>query len=255
MDTVEGDPNRPRSLSDMAGVTDWGRFHALVKRPDPSHIVLVGGAGIGKSCATRLCLGPDVALWLRCSQDPTLRDSRDKIKATARRRTESGKIIWIVLEHADLLHIDAQAFLRRVIETSLGSFRFILEVRDASAITEPLLSRTVLFPAPQLMTHEIRTEIMRRAPATSLDVAERLAAQCGGNIRWAILQGLGGSDGFIDESVPECDGSWSSVLETMEGLQMTGTNPSAWVGSGSSIWERPGGACPWALTAWALAQK
>ena len=256
MDTAEGDPHRPCAIGEMAGASDWARLHTLLTQQVPPNIVLVGPAGIGKSCALRLTLKGHISMWLRCSQDPTLRDSRDRIKAAARRRVMDGSVQWIVLEHADLLHTDAQAFLRRIIETSMGATRFVLEVRDVAAIAEPLLSRTVLFNAPQLVTHEIRSEIQRRAPTVSLVVAEKLACQSSGNVRWAILQGLGGSDGMIDAAVPPISEvrSWQQLLAVMEQLQQTGTNPRAWLRDTSPVWERAGGACPWSITAHQLAK-
>lgn len=254
MDTAEHDPMRPRALSDMISVETWNRLDEMTRREDPPHIIVAGGPGIGKSCALRIILGKRTAIWLRCNQDPTLRDNRERIKATARHRTEG--VSWIVLEHADLLHADAQAFLRRIIETSVGSTRFILEVRDLAAIAEPLLSRTVLFNIPAAMQYEIRAEIQRRAPLCSLDVAERLAEQCTGNIRWAVLQGLGGSDGMIAPTVStrlRAPSSWTELLSVMEEMQRTGTSPATWLGP--AAWERPGGACPWALSAHIMAKS
>ncbi len=242
----------------MAG--DWDRLHALLTQPEPPHLVLVGPAGVGKSCALRLSLGSAITVWLRCSQDPTLRDNRDRIKAAARRRVEAGQINWIVLEHADALHADAQAFLRRIIETSMGSSRFVLEVRDAAAIAEPLLSRTMLFTAPRLMDYEVRAEVMRRSPSLSLEQAEIFAKTCDGNIRWAVLQGLGsmedkqglGSQGFlgVEKSTPT---SWAQVLKIMESIQATGSSPRAW--TPTAIWDRPGGICPWSLLALELSKS
>jgi hypothetical protein len=260
MDTTDTDPYRPRCIEDMAGATDWMRLRALLTRADPPNVVLAGGAGTGKSCALRMALGSTITMWLRCSQDPTLRDSRDRIKAAARRRVAGVGANWIVLEHADLLHADAQAFLRRIIETSTGACRFVLEVRDVAAIAEPLLSRTMMFVAPQLVGHEIRTEIMRRSPGVTREIAERIAGQSGGNVRWAVLQGLGGGEGMIANTMPAVDTvtSWADVLAAMEALQRTGTAPKAWLGAavgGDLAWERAGGACPWALTALALASR
>ena len=266
MDTPEADVNRPRQLHDMTGATQsgWLRLHAIVTRPDPPHVIVAGPAGIGKSCALRLSLGSAVTMWLRCSQDPTLRDSRDRIKAAARRRVESGQLAWIVLEHADLLHTDAQAFLRRIIETSVGGTRFALEVRDLAAIAEPLLSRTILFNAPSLLTHEVRAEICHRAPSVPVDVAERIAAQSNGNMRWGILQGLAWRSsseheaGFLAAELgpaPATISDWNDVLKAMEALQRTGTNPRVWLQDTSVVWDRPGGSCPWALTALALASR
>jgi hypothetical protein len=257
MDTPDGDPRRPRQLEDMAGASGWTRLRDILRKPTPPHVVLAGGAGGGKSAALRLILGGKIALWMRCSQDRTLRDSREKIKTVARRRVEDGTIAWIVLEHADLLHTDAQAFLRRIIETAAGGTRFVLEVRDLAAIAEPLLSRTVLVNAPTLLRHEIRAEVAGRSPSVGLEVADRIAGECDGNVRWAILQGLGGGNGFVASEVPPRAGvtSWSGLLTAMEALQRTGSSPRAYLGVAAEhpAWDRPGGACPWALTAHTLA--
>jgi hypothetical protein len=254
MDTVV-DLYKPRTVSDMAGSSDWARLVDMLRREDPPNIILAGPAGVGKSCALRLTLGGTITMWLQCSRDPTLRDNRDRIKAAARRRVGDGGIAWIVLENAGLLHTDAQAFLRRIIETSLGATRFVLEVRDLAALAEPLLSRAVLFNAPQLMEHEIRAEILHRAPTVTVKMAGHIAAQSGGNVRWAILQGLGGGDGLIDDSVPPAGDSWTDVLAVMEAMNTTGTSPRAWSKDTSIVWERAGGACPWALVAHMLAQR
>lgn len=259
MDTAESDPHYPRSIDEMAGGTDWTRLRQQLTRADPPHTVLVGGAGVGKSCALRLCLGSSIVLWLRCSQDPTLRDNRDRIKTSARRRVETGQIHWIVLEHADALHADAQAFLRRIIETSVGSSRFIMEVRDAAAIAEPLLSRTVLFNVPQLLSYEIRAEIMRRSPTLPVEAAEEYAGDCDGNVRWAVLQGLGSSQktqgsGFLGLK-KETPSSWADVLRIMETIQSTGSSPRAYSDQNSAVWDRPGGICPWSLLGLELARS
>lgn len=254
MDTAEHDPFRPRSVADMAGATGWLALQSLTTRADPPNIVLVGAAGTGKSCALRLSLGPAVVVWLRCSQDPTLRENRDRIKAAARRRVEEGRTCWIVLEHADTLHTDAQAFLRRIIETSTGSTRFVLEVRDAAAIAEPLLSRCVLLNGPALLEYEIRAEVMKRAPTLSVEDATRFAAQCDGNVRWSILQalgsgsGLGSNSGFIgcEYTAPR---TWPALLAKMEEVQKTGTSPRAFSKWESTIWDRPGGIDPWSVLA------
>lgn len=234
---------------------DWSRLQELTSRTDPPNIIVSGGAGTGKSAALRELLVGRITMWLRCSADTSLRDSRDRIKAAAQRRVEAGRVAWIVLEHADMLHTDAQAFLRRVIETSLGGTRFVLEVRDLAAIAEPLVSRCVLYYAPRLLQHEIRTEILRQAPTAAN--ADRLAAQSGGNVRWATLQGRAGGAGFLADDLPARDDvkDWPTLLAAMETLQKTGSSPRAWLASSDPAWERPGGADPWALLASTLARQ
>jgi hypothetical protein len=253
MDTAEYDPHSPHSIEDMKGAAEWKALqHILTTK---SHCIVAGPAGTGKSKAIRCILGSSIVLWLRCNQDPSLRDSRDAIKNAARKRVAEGNTSWIVLEHADVLHADAQAFLRRIIETSTGASRFVLEVRDVSAIAEPIFSRTVFLQGPTLLQHEIREEILRRVPTT--DHADTLAKQSNGNLRWAILQALGGEEGMV---APEMDTieihGWTDILHAMETMQSSGTAPRAWIEECPvNQWDRPGGACPWALSAWTLCKK
>lgn len=240
----------------MAGASTWERLATLLA--SRQHVVVAGGAGCGKSCALRLLLTGHVGLWFRCSSDPSLRENRDRIKDAARRRGPADSTNWIVLEHADLLLADAQAFLRRVIETAVGSTRFVLEVRDLGAVSEPLLSRTVLFNVPQLLEYEVRAEIRRREPALPLETVAKLAIQSGGNLRWAVLQALGGGDGFLEEGsewLAKDPTDWTSVLAILEGLQSSGSSPRAYLGDqvAADVWDRPGGACPWAISAATLA--
>jgi len=257
MDTAEHDPHRPLSLSDMAGAEEWTTLQTLITKTEKPHILLTGGAGTGKSCALRLLLGPSISFWLQCSQDPTLRDHRDRIKLAARRRVPDGSVHWIVLEHADLLHADAQAFLRRIIETSVGGTRFILEVRDLAAIAEPLLSRTVLVTGPRLLEHEICAEVLKRVPDIVMERARQIAAQAGGNIRWAILQGLGSGDSLHSVAEPPTRMSWTSILSFMEEVQQSGSSPRHSLPDPGpvSVWERAGGVCPWSLLALALSKR
>jgi hypothetical protein len=154
-----------------------------------------------------------------------------------------------------MLHTDAQAFLRRIIETPAGTSRFVLEVRDVAAIAEPLLSRTVLYTAPSLVEFEIRSEVRRRNPAVTMELATELARQSAGNIRWAVLQGLAGGTGMAERACVTDVKSWADVLHTMELIQQSGSSPRTVLMDSAPAWERPGGACPWALTARALAAK
>jgi hypothetical protein len=66
-----------------------------------------------------------------------LRDGRQKLHIWAR-RTEPA-ILW--LEGADDLTPEAQAFLRRILETHASEVLFILECRDAGRLQEPIRSR------------------------------------------------------------------------------------------------------------------
>lgn len=275
MDTTLVDPHYPKTIDDMAGAKTWQNLALMIKSPTPPHILLVGSAGSGKSCAIRLCIPSNqIGLWFLCTKDTTLRsESRDRIKSIARRRTQIDTVQWIVLEHADALHADAQAFLRRIIETSVGSTRFLLEVRDSAAVAEPIVSRTVMFTAPKLLDFEIRAEIIRRCPHISLETATMLAQQCDENVRYAICQALGNIQSSsslpqplslslslslsqpqpLSQSQPLSQpqpNTWSDLYSLMKTIQDSGDNPQMFVSKlAKREWDRPGGACPWAILA------
>ena len=106
---------------------------------DHTPIILTGPPGCGKSYwiqkyAQRIHKQLFVC---PCRKDRTLRDGRQKLHIWAR-RTEPA-ILW--LEGADDLTPEAQAFLRRILETHASDVLFILECRDAGRLQEPIRSR------------------------------------------------------------------------------------------------------------------
>ncbi len=109
---------------------------------DKTPIILTGPPGCGKSywiqkyaeqVRKQLFVCP-------CRKDRTLRDGRQKLHIWAR-RTEPA-ILW--LEGADDLTPEAQAFLRRILETHAKDVLFVLECRDAGRLQEPIRSRCVI---------------------------------------------------------------------------------------------------------------
>jgi hypothetical protein len=109
---------------------------------DKTPIILTGPPGCGKSywiqkhaetVQKQLFVCP-------CRKDRTLRDGRQKLHVWAR-RTEPA-ILW--LEGADDLTPEAQAFLRRILETHASEVLFILECRDAGRLQEPIRSRCMI---------------------------------------------------------------------------------------------------------------
>lgn len=109
---------------------------------DKTPVILTGPPGCGKSywiqkyaeqIKKQLFVCP-------CRKDRTLRDGRQKLHVWAR-RTEPA-ILW--LEGADDLTPEAQAFLRRILETHASEVLFILECRDAGRLQEPIRSRCTI---------------------------------------------------------------------------------------------------------------
>ena len=106
---------------------------------DKVPIILTGPPGCGKSYWIQKYaekMGKQLFIC-PCRKDRTLRDGRQKLHIWAR-RTEPA-ILW--LEGADDLTPEAQAFLRRILETHASDVLFILECRDACRLQEPIRSR------------------------------------------------------------------------------------------------------------------
>ena len=106
---------------------------------DHTPIILTGSPGCGKSYWIQKYaeqMGKQLFVC-PCRKDRTLRDGRQKLHIWAR-RTEPA-ILW--LEGADDLTPEAQAFLRRILETHASDVLFILECRDAGRLQEPIRSR------------------------------------------------------------------------------------------------------------------
>ena len=102
-------------------------------------IIITGPPGSGKSFwIQQYAKTLEKQLFIcPCRKDRTLRDGRQKLHIWAR-RTEPA-ILW--LEGADDLTPEAQAFLRRILETHASDVLFILECRDACRLQEPIRSR------------------------------------------------------------------------------------------------------------------
>jgi DNA polymerase III delta prime subunit len=72
-----------------------------------------------------------------CRKDRTLREGRQRLHLWGRRREPI--VLW--LEGADDLTPEAQAFLRRILETHAEEVQFVLECRDPGKLQEPIRSR------------------------------------------------------------------------------------------------------------------
>ncbi|NBO60842.1 MAG: AAA family ATPase [Flavobacteriia bacterium] len=76
--------------------------------------------------------------------DRSLREGREVLHAQV--RSQEKTLIWI--EGADDLTQEAQAFLRRILDTRSPDVTCILEVRDPSKLSAPVLSRCTLQRQP-----------------------------------------------------------------------------------------------------------
>jgi replication-associated recombination protein RarA len=134
---------------------------------DKTPIILTGPPGCGKSywiqkyaeqVRKQLFVCP-------CRKDRTLRDGRQKLHIWAR-RTEPA-ILW--LEGADDLTPEAQAFLRRILETHAQDVLFILECRDAGRLQEPIRSRCIIKRLYQPKWEELESYLEKSFNGLNMD--------------------------------------------------------------------------------------
>lgn len=273
LDSALYDPMTPTKVGDIVGNAEvWGPLYEQIQAQTTGHLVTVGPAGCGKSLFFRLALKGHQVLHIDCTANSGLRDVRESLRVFARGSKASTKLRWIVLEQADALSSDTQAFLRRCLETTAGATRVAFLCRDAGAISEPLLSRTTLVSVDSPDDTEVVYELLRRTEfKVDRKQLEEVASRSYGNLRAALLEALAArhcgckstSSSEIAELVsgrPRTDdeaawAAWALRAVRMckdEGYDLRDVLRSGWprhpvVAQACAAWSRLGGTSPRAL--------
>jgi energy-coupling factor transporter ATP-binding protein EcfA2 len=113
----------------------------VIKKRGTSYLI-VGPPGCGKSRWIRQAAataGHTLFRW-NCRDDRALRQGRELLHGIVRTKEPT----WVWLEGADDITLDAQAFLRRILETASSQVTCALEVRRIECMSEPIQSRCIL---------------------------------------------------------------------------------------------------------------
>jgi replication factor C small subunit len=195
---------RPVRLADIVGQDEIvERLSSYVKTKNLPHLLFTGTAGVGKTTAA-VTLAREVFgdSWqmnfreLNASDERGIDVVRNQIKQFARTSPLGDATFKILfLDEADALTTDAQAALRRTMESYAQTCRFILSCNYSSKIIDPIQSRCAIYRFKPLSPAAIREEIRRIAHREGLnirpDAMEAIVYIAQGDMRKAInaLQG------------------------------------------------------------------
>ncbi len=207
---------RPAVLADIVGQDEIvERLSSYVKTGNLPHLLFTGSAGVGKTTAA-VTLAKEFfkETWqmnfreMNASDERGIDVVRNQIKQFARTTplgTATFKILF--LDEADALTTDAQAALRRTMESYAQTCRFILSCNYSSKIIDPIQSRCAIYRFRPLGPAAIREEIRRIAMKECLTVTDAamdaIVYIAQGDMRKAInaLQGAAIIRSEIDEKM------------------------------------------------------
>jgi replication factor C small subunit len=209
---------RPKSLDEIVDLHDIVEsLKAFLRNPKTMpHLLLAGIPGTGKTtvaiCIARELFGQNwktFTLELNASDERGIDTVRDRIKDFSRYgRAGFGNVPYalIILDESDQMTGPAQTALRRIMETSSRTCRFILICNQSGKIIEPIQSRCAIFRFSKLdkkaMIEHLEKIAKKEKLSLSPEAAERIVEYSEGDLRHAInaLQTAGACrDGCIDE--------------------------------------------------------
>jgi replication factor C small subunit len=170
---------RPLKLADIVGQDEIiERLSSYVRSRNLPHLLFTGTAGVGKTTAA-VALARELfgESWhmnfreLNASDERGIDVVRNQIKQFARTSPLGGATFKILfLDEADALTTDAQAALRRTMESYAQTCRFILSCNYSSKIIDPIQSRCAIYRFRPLGRESIAEEIRRIAAKEGLTI-------------------------------------------------------------------------------------
>lgn len=209
---------RPKKLDEVVGLKEViESLKSFMRNPRTMpHLLLAGIPGTGKTtvalCIARELFGQNwrtFTLELNASDERGIDTVRDRIKDFSRySRAAFGNIPFalIILDESDQMTGPAQTALRRIMETSSRTSRFILICNQAGKIIEPIQSRCAIFRFSRLdreaMIGHICAIAEKEKVSLTKEAAERIVDYAEGDLRQAI-NALQTASSYSDRNVDE----------------------------------------------------
>jgi replication factor C small subunit len=211
---------RPKTLDEVVDLKDIiESLKAFMRNPKTMpHLLLAGIPGTGKTTVA-LCIAHELfgknwktfTLELNASDERGIDTVRDRVKDFSRySRSAFGNVPFalIILDECDQMTGPAQTALRRIMETSSRTSRFILICNQSSKIIEPIQSRCAVFRFskldPKAMVEHLCYIAKIEKLTLSPEAAQRIVDYAEGDLRHAInaLQAAAAfKDGMVDEKI------------------------------------------------------
>jgi replication factor C small subunit len=194
---------RPKKLREVVNQKEIiNGISNLIKSPDIPHMLFAGPAGVGKT-TTALCIAMEIlgeewrknTLELNASDERGIKMVRERVKEFAASiklagDKEFGKPKIIILDEADEMTSEAQTALRRIIEDSARTTRFIIICNYLSQIIEPIQSRCVVFRFTRLPKEDVIDHLKMICEQQKVKYEEKALPQIyeatGGDLRHSI---------------------------------------------------------------------